>query len=322
MSSEFDIIKQLQLAQSTGRDEVVLGIGDDAAVLDIPVDRQLVVSTDTLNVGIHFPAQTAPRDIGFKSLAVNLSDMAAMGAEPLAVNLSLVMPEEDPEWITGFTEGFLSLASQHQVQLIGGDTTRGPLSVSVTMLGLVSPGNILRRHTARAGDSIYVSGTLGDAGAALLGLMGELKLNGPQQQRLYARLNRPQPRIELGRALAGIASACIDISDGLVADVGHLVESGDLGATLYVDQLPLSGQYREVFDLAGGWSLPLYGGDDYELCFTVADANLVKLQAIEKDHDIPLTCVGMIDSSPGVKLMMPDGSTSLAESKGYDHFRS
>lgn len=322
MSSEFDIIKQLQLAQSVDRAELVLGIGDDAAVLDIPKGKQLVISTDTLNAGVHFPVDTSPQDIGFKSLAVNLSDMAAMGAEPFAVNLSLAMPADEHEWLAGFTEGFLSLASQHNVQLAGGDTTRGPLSISVTMLGLVSPGEVLRRDTAKPGDSIYVTGTLGDAGAALLGLMGELKLNGPQQQQLYARLNRPQARVELGQALTGIASACIDLSDGLAADVGHLVESGELGATLYVDQLPLSEHYREVFDLAGGWSLPLYAGDDYELCFTVADANLGRLQALDNGFNIPLTCVGMIDASPGVKLMMPDGTTTLAESKGYDHFRS
>ncbi|MCW8962534.1 MAG: thiamine-phosphate kinase, partial [Gammaproteobacteria bacterium] len=206
MPSEFDIIKQLASSQSVCRDEVILGIGDDAAILNIPPDYELVISTDTLNVGVHFPEDTRARDIGYKSLAVSLSDMAAMGAEPVAVNLSMSLPEPDPQWISGFAEGLFSLADQHNVQLSGGDTTRGPLSISMTIFGMVSKGRALRRSTAGAGDSIFVTGTLGDAGAALLGLLGELKLNGPQQLALNERLNRPQPRVAMGQALMEIAS--------------------------------------------------------------------------------------------------------------------
>jgi thiamine-monophosphate kinase len=179
----------------------------------------------------------------------------------------------------------------------------------------------LQRGTASPGDSIYVTGTLGDAGAALLGMMGELKLTGPQKEKLYSKLNRPEPRLAVGSALSGIASACIDISDGLAADVGHLIESGSIGATLYVEQLPLSSSYREIFDLAGGWNLPLHAGDDYELCFTVADDKLQRLEDISSESGVSMTCIGMIDSSPGLKLMMPDGTTSIAEPAGYDHFR-
>ena len=304
------------------RDEVILGIGDDAAVLDIPADQQLVISTDTLNQAVHFPVDTAPQDIGYKSIAVNLSDMAAMGAEPVAVSLSLSLPEHDAEWLDGFASGFFSLLNEYDVQLIGGDTTRGPLSISLTIYGIVPRGQCIHRSGASAGDAIYITGTLGDAGAALLGLTGELKLTGPQRRSLEERLNRPQPRVAIGNSLRGIASSAIDISDGLCADVGHLLESSRLGASLYVEQLPLSDTYREVFDVAGGWHLPLYAGDDYELCFTIPDAGTQKLKDIIDRTDIPISCIGMIDSTPGLKLIQPDGSTEIVEPTGYDHFRS
>jgi len=321
MSSEFDIIKQLASGQSVCRDEIILGIGDDAAILNIPPDYELVISTDTLNVGVHFPENTSAQDIGYKSVAVSLSDMAAMGAEPVAVNLSMSLPESDPQWVSGFAEGLFSVAGQHNVQLSGGDTTRGPLSISMTIFGMVPGGRALRRSTAGAGDSIFVTGTLGDAGAALLGLLGELKLNGPQQLALNERLNRPQPRVAMGQALIEIASSCIDISDGLTADLGHILELSGLGAMLYVDQLPISDTYREVFDLAGGWQLPLNAGDDYELCFTVPEERLPKLEHIVSTMDIPITCIGMTESRSGLHLMMPDGSTETVDPSGYDHFR-
>ena len=322
MPSEFELIQQLANAQSIQRDEVVLGIGDDAAVLDIPEGHELVVSTDTLNVGVHFPKDTSAQNIGYKSLAVNLSDLAAMGAEPLAVNLSLSLPDSDTQWIKDFSEGFFSLAAIHNIQLIGGDTTRGPLSISVTIFGMVSKGQAIRRSTAKVGDSIYVTGTLGDAGAALLGLMGELKLTGHQQQVFNERLNRPQPRVATGMALRGVASSCIDISDGLTADLGHILEQSNLGATLYADQLPVSSVYKEIFDLAGGWHLPLNAGDDYELCFTIAEANHPELEAAMSSIDVPVTWIGTIESNAGLRLFMPDATTQTIEPMGYDHFKS
>ena len=322
MPSEFELIKQLANAQSIQRSEVVLGIGDDAAVLDIPEGHELVVSTDTLNVGVHFPKDTSAHNIGYKSLAVNLSDLAAMGAEPLAVNLSLSLPDSDTQWIKYFSEGFFSLAAIHNMQLIGGDTTRGPLSISVTIFGMVPKGQAICRSAAIAGDFIYVTGSLGDAGAALLGMMGELKLNGPQQRQLNEKLNQPQPRVAIGRALRGIANSCIDISDGLSADLGHILQQSHLGATLYVDQLPLSNTYQEIFDLAGGWQLPLNAGDDYELCFTVSESNLQQLETVISSFEVPITCIGAVESKAGLHLLMPDGLTQTIEPKGYDHFKS
>lgn len=320
MPSEFEIIRQLAGEQKICRDEVVLGIGDDAAVLDLPAGYELVVSTDTLNVGVHFPENTSAQDIAYKSLAVNLSDLAAMGAEPLAANLSLSLPDGDTQWLKDFSAGFFPLAEQHNVQLIGGDTTRGSLSISITIFGMLPKGQAMRRSTAKVGDSIFVTGTLGDAGAALLSMLGELKLNGPQQRALDKRFNRPTPRVATGNALRDIANSCIDISDGLTADLAHVLDQSNLGATLYVDQLPISDVYREVFDLAGGWNLPLNAGDDYELCFTVAENNLSELENMMKLTDVPFTCIGMTEAKTGLRLQMPDGSMQSIEPKGYDHF--
>ena len=329
---EFELIRQLAGAQTLRREEVVLGIGDDAAILNIPDDHELVVSTDTLNIGVHFPETTPAESIGYKSLAVSLSDLAAMGAEPLAANLSLSLPESDAAWIAEFANGFFELANRYNVQLIGGDTTRGSLSISVTIFGQLPKGQAIRRSGAQAGDLIYVTGTLGDAGAALLALQGELKISGPQQKALMQRLDRPEPRVEWGQALRGIASACIDLSDGLAADIGHLVDmsngnQGDseqsvCGASLMVDQLPLSETLRECFDLAGGWTLPLQAGDDYELCFTVPENRQAELEALKSRIETPISQVGFIEKMTGLHLQMPDGSMETIAPKGYAHFQA
>jgi len=321
MPSEFKIIQQLANSQSIRRDEVVLGIGDDAAVLNIPEDHELVVSTDTLNAGVHFPDNTFARDIGYKSLAVNLSDLAAMGADPIAVNLSLSLPDPDSHWIQDFTDGFFSLARIYNVQLMGGDTTRGPLSISVTIFGMVPKGQAMRRSTATAGDSIFVTGTLGDAGAALLGLIGELKLNSKQQQFFSERLNCPQPRVAISKALREVASSCIDISDGLLADLAHILDQSKCGAVLYEDQLPISNTFSDIFDLAGGWQLPLNAGDDYELCFTVAESNMQQLETIQSSFYVPFSCIGMVESRAGLTMQRTDGSMHTIDPHGYDHFK-
>jgi thiamine-monophosphate kinase len=190
----------------------------------------------------------------------------------------------------------------------------------MTIMGLLPAGRALRRSTAMAGDSIYVTGTLGDAGAALMGKMGELKLSGPQLDILSARLNRPTPRVAAGLALRDMASSCIDISDGLTADLGHIIEQSHVGATVYVDQLPLSDTYQEIFDLAGGWIVPLSAGDDYELCFTVRDKEYPDLLTRLANLGVPITCIGMIESRPGLRLQMPDGSVEVAQFPGYEHF--
>lgn len=319
MPAEFDIIRRL-FASAGNRDEVLSGIGDDAAIIEVPDGYQLVVSTDTLNAGVHFPDDCLPEDIGYKALAVNLSDIASMGAEPFAVNLSLSLPSSDEDWIERFARGFSELMDSVNVQLTGGDTTRGPLSISVTIMGILPRGSALKRSGARPGDAIYVTGTLGDAGAALLGLLGELKLNGPQKDYLNRRLNRPQPRLAMGEQLQGLATACIDISDGLSSDLSHILAQSNVGATIYVDQLPLSDSMQEVFDLSGGWAVPLNSGDDYELCFTVPADKQAALESRRQEFDCRLTCIGMVEAGQGLRLQMPDGSIEQVEASGYEHF--
>ena len=316
MLSEFDLIRRLGLSGSIQRHAVVLGIGDDAAVLDIPQGQQLVVSTDTFNRGVHFPEGTAAFDMGYKAMAASLSDMAAMGAEPLAVNLSLSIAESDEEWLSGFARGFFQLA----VQLMGGDTTRGPLSISVTILGTVPAGRALQRGGAKAGDLIYVTGTLGDAGAALLALQGKLKLTESRYNMLLTRLNRPQPRVETGISIRDYASACIDISDGLAADLGHILEQSGVAATLYADRIPLSEELQYCFDRAGGWAVPLHSGDDYELCFTVPDGRQDELENLLAGKQPAVHCIGVMQAGDNLKLIMPDGTIKITEPAGYDHF--
>ncbi len=321
MPSEFDLIRRLGLFQSLQRDEVVLGIGDDAAILDVPAGWQLAVSTDTFNRGVHFPEETAACDIGYKSMAASLSDVAAMGAEPLAVNLSLSMPVHDEEWLAGFARGFFESANQFQVQLMGGDTTHGPLSISVTVFATVPIEQALRRSGAQAGDLIYVTGTLGDAGAALLVLQEALKLPEPQRSMLVGRLNRPAPRVETGMLIRDYASACIDISDGLAADLSHILERSGIAATLYVDQIPLSAELKGCFDAVGGWTVPLNSGDDYELCFTVPSSKQGELENLLTGKQPAIHCIGMTETGDSLRLIMPDGTIKVIEPTGYDHFR-
>ena len=241
--AEFDLIERIRRRVAI-RDDVLLGIGDDAALLQPPAGMQLVVAMDTLNSGVHFPPDTAPADIGWKALAVNLSDLAAMGALPAWCTLSLSLPDADGEFVDGFLDGFLALASQHDLALVGGDTTRGPLSICVAVHGFIDAGQALRRDGARAGDDLWVSGTLGDAAAAL----SYWQSGGAIDPTLRMRLDRPTPRVSLGHVLRGIATSCIDVSDGLLADLGHVCKASGVGALVDVDALPASPTLRSGFD--------------------------------------------------------------------------
>lgn len=318
-ATEFDLIERwfsrpasLNQKQDSG---TALGIGDDAALLDIPVGMQLVVSMDTLVAGVHFPLDTHPEDIGHKSLAVSLSDMAAMGAEPRWATLALTVPQRDEAWLTAFSNGFFALARRFNVQLVGGDTTRGPLSITVQMHGLVPRGQGLLRAGAHLNDLIYVTGELGDAGLALRLLKAEVSLI---DERLLARLNWPEPRIHEGIALRGIASAAIDISDGLAADLGHILTASGVGASLQLASLPLSQAVADCTD----WSLPLSAGDDYELCFTLNPRKQANLLAIAESCGYRFSCIGVIEHAPGLRCMLPDGELFMPDKKGYDHFGS
>lgn len=318
---EFDLIRRIRV-RSGSRSDVVLGIGDDAAVLRVPRDRDLVVTTDTLVAGRHFPRGTAPRDIGWKALAVNLSDLAAMGAAPAWASLALTLPRIDVEWLDAFVGGFMALARRHGVVLVGGDTTRGPLSITVSAHGLVPLGTALRRDGARVGDAIYVSGSPGDAAAGLRIARGGLRVAPAGAARaLRARLDRPEPRVALGLALRGVVSAAIDVSDGLAQDLGHVLRASGVGAVLEVDALPASRALRAaVAGTVARRRLQLAGGDDYELCFTVPPRREARLAAIAWRLRLPLTRIGTVLPTPGLALLDARTHPVHLRRAGYDHF--
>jgi thiamine-monophosphate kinase len=313
--AEFDLIARIRARAGT-RPDVVLGIGDDGALLQPPAGLQLVVAMDTLNAGVHFPHDTAPADIGWKALAVNLSDLAAMGALPAWCVLSLSMPDADATFVDGFIDGFMQLAAQHEVALVGGDTTRGPLSVCVTVHGFVEPGTALRRDGARIGDEIWVSGSVGDAAAAL----AQWRAGDGLDAALRARLDRPTPRVALGRALRGIATAGIDVSDGLLADLGHVCTARGVAAQVEVDRLPASAALRAAFDGDARRTLQATGGDDYELCFTAPPGARTGIEAAAVSAGVAVTCIGRVVDGTGVSAHTGDGGEWSAPALGWIHF--
>jgi len=315
-AGEFDLIARIR-ARVGERADVVLGIGDDAAVLTVPADRQLVVAMDTLNAGVHFPAETAPADIGWKALAVNLSDLAAMGALPAWCTLSLSLPEGDAAFVDGFLDGFLSLAVAYDVALVGGDTTRGPLSVCVTVHGFVEPGRALRRAGAQVGDDVWTSGTLGDAAAALVRWRAGVAV----EPALRGRLDRPAPRVALGRGLVGLAHAAVDVSDGLVADLGHVCVASGVGAQIDVDALPASDALLAGFDGDLRRELQATGGDDYELCFTAPVSVRDAVEDAARDAGVSVTRIGRIVAGERVAASTEGGVAWTAHVGGYRHFR-
>ena len=313
---EFDLIERIRGCCGSKRADVALGIGDDAAVLDVPAGRQLVACTDTLVAGVHFPEATAPGDIGWKSLAVNLSDLAAMGAEPAWALLALTLPSPDTHFVEGFAGGFAELARGHAVALVGGDTTQGPLSVTVTALGWVPTGSALTRGGAHPGDAVYVTGTLGDAAGALQLLRDRERV----PQALLARLQRPRPRIAEGIALRGLASACIDVSDGLLADLRHVCATSGIAAELDSGSLPISSALAATFGAETCRELALSGGDDYELCFTIPPAREAELLGVFARTRGEATRIGSIVAGSGVRVLDARGDDVTPMRAGWEHF--
>ncbi|WP_329892183.1 thiamine-phosphate kinase [Stenotrophomonas sp. SMYL11] len=316
--AEFALIDRIR-ARTLERDDILLGIGDDAALVQPRANEQLVVTADTLNSGVHFPAETPAFDIGWKTLAVNLSDLAAMGARPAWCTLALSLPDTAEDWIEALADGFFALADQHDIALIGGDTTRGPLSLSVTAMGQVARGQALRRERAQVGDDIWVSGTLGDAAGALrLWQQGALDvvtatLLGDYEY-LRLRLLRPTPRVTLGLRLRAFAHAAVDVSDGLLADLGHITVRSGVGAQVDADLLPISPELRALLGRDDARECALRGGDDYELCFTAAADQRDALHYLAESLELPLTRIGRIVEGQGVQV---DGE---AGEGGYQHF--
>jgi thiamine-monophosphate kinase len=322
---EFRLIDRIHARTAQVREDVRLGIGDDAALLAVPAGQELAVAIDTLVEGVHFPHGTAPADIGWKALAVNLSDLAAMGATPAWALLALTLPELPAEAqaarVDGLADGFAQLAQAYGVALVGGDTTRGPFALSVAVHGFVPPGQALRRDGARAGDLVFVTGTLGDAAAGLQRLAPSAD---PDEEKrrdfLRARLHRPQPRVAAGLSLRGRASACIDVSDGLLADLGHLCTASAVGAEIEVERLPLSCALLGSCDEAAAHDYALAGGDDYELCFTVPPALAGEVQADLARLGCGATRIGRIVEAPGVRVRGAEGEWLTPARRGWDHF--
>lgn len=319
MLSEFELIERY-FSRMNDKQGVALGIGDDCALLDLQPGKQLAVSSDMLVAGRHFLPDTDPVGLGHKALAVNLSDLAAMSARPLGFTLAIALPSIEESWIAGFTEGLFALADRYACPLIGGDTTRGPLNLCITVFGEVRPGHVPLRSGAQVGDDIWITGSLGDARLALAGLLGEQTLDADEALTAQMRLYRPQPRVEFGMALAPIARAAIDISDGLAGDLGHILKASQVGATLQLDALPLGPMLaRRTQDL--GWQYALTGGDDYELCFTTRPHDAETVRALAASMQLPVTRIGHITSAPGLRLMHDNEEVHTLSRQAYDHFR-
>jgi len=320
MLSEFDLIKHYFQRPKAGR--AVLGIGDDCALIAPTPGMQTAISSDMLVEGRHFFAGAEPHALGHKCLAVNLSDLAAMGARPVAFTLALALPDANREWLAAFSTGLFALADAFDCELVGGDTTRGPLTVSITIFGELLPGQALRRDAARDGDDIWISGTLGDARLALAGYLGEMTLATDVLEMAALRLHAPTPRVELGVALAqaGLAHAAIDISDGLVGDLGHILSASNVGATLDVDALP-PGDALTLRDVALRRRFTAAGGDDYELCFTAPASERAAILALAASVATPVTRAGRIEAAPGLRLVDAAGHALDLTLAGFDHFR-
>jgi thiamine-monophosphate kinase len=317
--NEFDIIQHFCSFQTIKRSDVILGSGDDCAIITVPPTQQVAITMDTLIAGVHFPLNTSAYDIGYKSLAVNLSDLAAMGAEPAWVTFALTAPHIEKSWLEELACGFFNLATAYNVQLIGGDLTRGPLSITLQAQGLITKGKALTRSGAKVGDLIYVSGTLGDAALALEYLQKSINIKLSNREYLLTKLNRPQPQVNLAKKLQGIATAAIDISDGLAADLSHILEKSQVGAIVDIQQLPLSPALRESVSLEKAIYLALNGGDDYELCFTIPPSQKALLETILAEENTPAYCIGQVTHSMHLALEF-NGTPYKGLIHGYQHF--
>ncbi len=316
--SESQVIQLLSEYGGLQRPDVVLGIGDDGAVLQPPVGQQLVQVVDALFEGVHFPRGMDGEDLAWRAFAVNISDIAAMGAEPAWATLVLSMPAAEESWVRAFARGLGDCTRQFNISLVGGDTVRGPLGVSVQITGFVPTGQALRRQGAAEGDGIYITGRTGLAAAGLACLQGEIQQQDePEQWR--QRFLRPEPRLRQGRDLRGVASACLDISDGLLRDLGRLLEASSVGATVFLEKIPGLDELSALVGEQRAVSLALTGGDDYELCFTVPREHEARLAERVREWSCECTRIGEISGTEGIRLMKDERETPLP-APGFEHF--
>lgn len=317
---EFDLIGRYFSEGGHQRKDVVVGIGDDCAITTIAENQQLAVTTDTLVGGVHFLMDAPAKSVAYKAVAVNLSDLAAMGAEPSWISLSLSLPEVDEPWLQEFVSGLYELTQYYSVQLIGGDTVRGPLSMTITAQGFVPPGAALQRSHAKPGDWLYVTGTLGDAGAGLDILQDKLEATGEERDYLIKRHLYPTPRVAAGTALRRTANACIDVSDGLLADLSHIMRASGCGACVHVDRLPISRALYHVVDAKTAYNYALTAGDDYELIFTVSEEQRGNLETSLTSTNVKTTCIGQITGHNGqLDLKLHNAPYAKPEKIGYEH---
>lgn len=314
---EFDLIAKHFTRATPG---AVLGVGDDCALLAPTPGMQLAVSSDMLLEGRHFSPQDSPAGLGHKSLAVNLSDLAAMGATPRWATLAIALPDENDAWLTAFARGFFRMADMHGIELVGGDTTRGALTISITVMGEVPPEQALRRDGAQVGDDIWVSGVIGSAALALAYRQGRLFMEQIDAAKVLPALYLPTPRVELGIALRGLASSAIDISDGLLGDLGHILERSRVGATLEFSALPTLPVVQAYLHEAMARECVLAGGDDYELCFTAPASQHDAVRAAAASASVAVTRIGHIHAEPGLTVIDANGQPLHVDKTGYDHF--
>lgn len=319
MLSEFQLIARYFKRTPRAGGPVQLGVGDDCALLQPPSGELLAISTDMLIEGRHFFAGANPYDLGHKALAVNLSDLAAMGAQPISFTLALALPASDSHWLQAFSEGLFHLADAQAIELIGGDTTRGPLAISITVIGTVPNTQALKRSGAQAGDELWISGSLGDARLALEVLQNKRTLAPDLLTKASKRLHRPEPRVALGLALRGIASAAIDVSDGLLGDLGHLLNQSSLSATLFADDLPF-GEALLSQTIDTRYALAFNGGDDYELCFSAAPDQHQAVISAGHSSQTRVTCIGRLNKGSGIHVQDHQGKIISADNQSFDHF--
>ncbi len=318
--TEFEIIERY-FNFSKQAAEVLTGIGDDAAVI-CPDASPIAISVDTLVAGVHFPLDTSPADIAYKALAVNLSDLAAMGAEPRWFTLSLVLPEADDDWLESFASSLSDVANKYNIALIGGDTTRGPLTITIQVMGtLPNEGGILR-STASPEENIYVTGTIGDAAIGLLAYQDKITVANEEKMFCIERLNRPTPRLEIGQALINHANSMIDCSDGFAADLGHILQASGVGAEVRFASLPLSPAGKNWIKTGENPELIINGGDDYELIFTAATQAADEIEQIAVKHNVAITRVGSTTDTPGLRIYDAEDRVIPLTAGGYNHFKN
>jgi thiamine-monophosphate kinase len=317
---EFDLIKKYFTDQAVNRKDVQIGIGDDCAVICPPERQKIAITTDTLVAGVHFPLQTSAKAIGHKAIAVNLSDLAAMGAEPSWISLAITLPEVDEHWVSEFCNAVFELCEYYNVQLIGGDTTRGPLSITVTAQGLLPLDKQLTRSTASPGDWLYVTGDIGDAALALKHVLGEFTIEAQHLDKLKKKLDFPKPQVLAGQAIRDYASAAIDLSDGLVADLRHICQASNVGANIVLEDLPLSFELIDSVGVEQAAELALSGGDDYELLFTVSEDNKVGVETALSNCGVTANCIGQLNGNNTITTTV-NNKPIVLRTEGFEHFQ-